>query len=562
MICKHVQDPVKAWRREHPKAGQKLDRRIEKAQHSTNDEDAQYRINIFYCTTGASAAKMASRLRENMLKVVGAQNTSSVVKKERTLNELDLTTMREGDVVLIVASSAGDGEVPLNGKRFLTRHDKPGDAKCGARFSCFGNGDTSYADTYNGAARTLDQIMTNHGCTSMLGAIFPGDSSRSNPDWTSFDEWVDCLRHVLSGKSEEKDMKQILEEKWTGAKSSGIRTATLIQSKPSKSKSMLHVALDIGDAHYRIVDHVKIFAPNPEEQTADALTALHLLPNQRLDWHEDDAITVLGEHVDLKEPFKSLDWYPGIESVKQDEVERLTNLPAGELIHDMHKSDRLSPDMTSNMCKSMRMISPRTFSAASALGANVEACNSSSNRLDLIVKVHNGGRFSDCFLSNSRAGSQLRFRITETAVGKSLEEQPTDAPLILFATGSGIGPIVAILQHRLRRKATGRISLFVGMRPGDVDLIAEILEETRSVGLIDVCEVVESNAKKERPQDRMLAYETRRVLSRKLRNPSCIVFICGNEKAAQGVKATLTEIAGNEIEETMRDRLIEEVFTT
>ena len=61
--------------------------------------------------------------------------------------------------------------------------------------------------------------------------------------------------------------------------------------------------------------------------------------------------------------------------------------------------------------------------------------------------------------------------------------------------------------------------------------------------------------------DRMLAYETRRVLSRKLRNPSCIVFICGNENAAQDAKATLTEIAGDSIEGIMGDRLLEEVFT-
>jgi hypothetical protein len=49
-------------------------------------------------------------------------------------------------------------------------------------------------------------------------------------------------------------------------------------------------------------------------------------------------------------------------------------------------------------------------------------------------------------------------------------------------------------------------------------------------------------------------------LSRKLQDPSCIVFICANEMAATAAGANLNSIADTDVKNLLGERYIEEVF--
>ena len=573
MICKHVQDPIKAWRREHPESSGISNHRPASPQDLIR-EDAQSRIHIFYCSAGASAAKMARKLRDRIQQMVVTHGRKFAVQKEKILNDLDLDGIESRDIVLVVASSTGDGEVPLNGKHFLRRQRSSRRDRISARFSCFGHGDTSYADTYNGAAKSIDQVLLDYGCQSLLGAVFPGDSSRGNPDWSSFNEWLDCINQPLIHPDEDNiaNIDQMLIEKWEDAENTDVNFATLVASRRTSDNGLLHVELDIGHASHRVVDHIKIFAPNSVSQVSRALEALGLEADDKLDWHKADAVTLLREHVDLSASFKTLDWLFDLDPMEQKECERLAQLSALDVLVEVSSTKTISSDLARLCCKDMRVICPRTFSAASYLHYPNSRTESKTNKLELVLKYHPDGRFSHHFLSQAQAGATLRFRVTETHMGKILESQSIDAPLILFATGSGIGPIRAILQHRLKEEKESsqshsadrysNISVFVGARSEDAAFVEDIVKEPLSAGLIDICEVVESNAKKERAQDRMLLEKNREILARKLRAPSCVVFLCGNEAAASGAKEILSEILGDDIEEVLGERFIEEVFIT
>jgi sulfite reductase alpha subunit-like flavoprotein len=73
------------------------------------------------------------------------------------------------DVLLIVTSTYGDGELPKAARHFYDALGPRGSSLAGQRFSVFGLGDRQYAGTFGQAARLVEQRIIEHGGIPVCG---------------------------------------------------------------------------------------------------------------------------------------------------------------------------------------------------------------------------------------------------------------------------------------------------------------------------------------------------------------------------------------------------------
>jgi sulfite reductase alpha subunit-like flavoprotein len=680
MICKHVQDPVKAWRRENSA----LPGPAQQGQAMTvrDIQGRRPRIRIFTCSAGVNAARMANKLYETMQRLVhGADGPFDVVSSQ-SLNRLDVSTSSPEDVILIIASTTGRGEIPRNAVGFLKRYESAESTTSTPRFSCFANGDSTYGDTYNAAAKVVQQLMTKLGCRPLLGDCFAGDTAINNPDWNSFNRWLENISRLIFGSKHKTMLRTGMEIQPQTTKPTDMPTATLVKVQRLSSEAIVHITLDIGDKEYQEMDHVKILAPNPDCEVERVLSAVQLSSSHTLDWHHQNAGNYLSRYVDLDHPFRTLDWYPGLNELPAQQQDYIRSAKVVQVLEEFKNKDIFTNELVERICKDMASITPRLYSAASCPeyvekdAIQEEGCG---NMLDIMVKVNPGGRFSERFLQQAQVGAKMRFGLTTPDTFKMIQTQKPNAPLIAIVTGSGIGPVRALLQRRMididrttgddhspitgrgsivnspistsplsqrqpvggnlgsyrfgnghlssnmaspgtplkrqwswgrsaqthRRRpgsisrdarasaekppprqpsaagnspisrrgsisshlaqlnvpsTLGSVSLFVGFKAEDADLIQQVIRPASHAALLDITELVPSNAAKVRVQDRLLLPHIREKLSRKLHDPSCIVFVCANELAATATGTNLDLIAGTDVRNMLGERYIEEVF--
>ncbi|KIV99280.1 uncharacterized protein PV09_09048 [Verruconis gallopava] len=626
LICKHVQDPVKAWTRESPD----FERSCDKTSSSISSSPSVSRptIQIFFCSAGVSARKMATKLHATMRKRVCGITGSFDVRSEQPLNKLDLAATGEEDIIFIISSTTGRGAIPPNAQRFIERYQSAERMTSPPRFSCFGNGDSTYGDTYNASAKVVQELMVKLGCRSLFDDYFSGDTAVRNPDWESFNRWTDAIDHLVFGAPKPtKASSSPIESKRKNMLMADMPTAMLVRKEKRHPRGLTHISLNIGDLKCHEIDHIKILPPNPEGKVAEVLDALHLKATDTLPWHRETARDFFSKYVDLDEPFKTLSWCPGFDRMSSEQQELLRRAKARDVLTDGQMRRLIMDAIVESICKDMSSITPRLYSVASCpehFRTDKVLEGGKGNVVDIMVKVNPGGRFSDTFLQQARLGDTMRFSLASPDVGKLIRAHEPSAPLIAVSTGSGIGPVRAILQrrfvdssrasgefgrlgtsgalsrepkriehapvsehrsgrssaHRRRnslggesrlpgtgrrarldaRSARGSISLFAGFKDVDSELIEHLVQPAARAGLLDIVELTPSNPEKKRVQDRMLLPETRSRLAEKLKDPSCVVFVCANEVAAEGVFANLSLIAGEDVKRLLGDRYVEEVF--
>lgn len=81
--------------------------------------------------------------------------------------------------------------------------------------------------------------------------------------------------------------------------------------------------------------------------------------------------------------------------------------------------------------------------------------------LDIHVRHTPGGLFTDRVFSNLKVGEILRF---EGPLGTFYLREESEKPIIFLASGTGFGPIKAIIEYALRRKLGRPMTLYWGCR--------------------------------------------------------------------------------------------------
>lgn len=594
MICRHVQDPVKAWRREQQKRfseigiNSRLDvgfpfpatcPRSPLGGNSAGDtieppnDDKKPNIYICFCSAASTAKKLAYDLHRRLSKTATSRYTIASVT---TLNDFN-PRKSSNSILLVIASTAGHGEMPLNGQRLLkTTIATP------MSFFIFGNGSSQYGDRYNAAAKMIQSHLLNQKATLIRDGLYAGDTAKEEPPWSKFDEWCGHIEEALNLDSSQSRQPVPRESTSRIENSTEIAstysTAKLVSCVRTHPKGIQRVILDIGEQQYDALSHVSMIVPNDSAVVKYALRMIGLSGKENVFPDSSHQVTV-GEYleafVDFDQPFMSLDWARNW-GFSRPQTNLIGRLPIREALRAFKWPWRKRTDLH-GLFAAMPLKTPRTFSVASSAG--LLASQGKNGILELLVQHREGGLVSS-FLQKARPGVCIRMKV------KSLDNESllsrTDVPVICFATGSGLAPVLSLLQHRLAMRAKlrpeddreralddnshqndreqGAMTLILGHRKSDAQMIGSVLRESIDNGIIDMLLTTPSNDHKSRAQDRVFDDIVRRRIEHELKYENAAVFVCALPEATADFARNLSALVGCDIQSALGDRYIEEVY--
>ncbi|KAL8677710.1 MAG: hypothetical protein Q9186_005894 [Xanthomendoza sp. 1 TL-2023] len=673
MISRHVQDPLNAWQREKEKSGlvskkiyirdiislRRPDLRVRSSSNycvpptwekphtsetpwrqitpdtlrfPTSSNEMQVvqdrtissalSVAVYFCSAGTFAEKVAMKLHDRVRDLSRSVSYLSVCPTVTSLDQLETLALRPGSIVLLVVSSTGQGEVPANGRRFIRMCDEMAGSRSNIpttsfRYAVYGNGDSRYAATYNGAATSIEQSLRRIGGLALAGGLFQGDTAVQDTALRALSPWWAKLQPVIQdlatgsprlrranseddyGKGPVPDSKysQTEDKALHGLRSqqllSDYHEAGVIDVTPAfrvRYQGTYLVTLDLGCISYQDMGCIQVLPVNAPAKVRRALRALGVsgstdIPLNLPKTQNPCYSAFLRGYIDLEMPFKNLDWLRILDStsVTTVPVEKLASLTSLETLEHLHQMGVLPTgrELTISICLALPILHPRTYSIASSMSyapmprastishSGIKASPSqNAHHLDILVKPFPDGRFSHTSLS-SPLPSRLRFRLLPSSAA-SILNMPATAPLTIVATGAGFAAVRCLLQRRLAatckpssrdESMEGGVSLFLGLKPADVHLFSGILNEAAAAGVLRRMFIVSSNDEGVRVHDRLVEDGIRERVKDMIVQESGWVFMCTNLKAARSTRDVFGEMLNNEGGiESMGERWVEEVF--
>ena len=555
-------------------------------------------VAIYYCSAGTIAEKLAYKLQE--WTTLFAENLPCLTCRPtiESLNSLQVSDLTADKTFLLLVSSTGHGEVPANGLGFeyMCRNQmarKLSSSSRSFKFAVFGNGDSRYASTYNQAANTIDASMKQMGGLPLLAGIWPADTAKEPLPLQALRSWWTELKPhmgskgpiLVMGSSIAEDVMQKYEDH-QGRLLSTLKDATLVNSAPkmsTKGDRSILLSLNIHNEIYREMSCIQVLPCNAPKKVEQALRALCVKGSDRMNliFDEEDPTFArfLTEYVDLERPFLELEWLRSIPFASQRNlhVESLSQTSVAEVLERVVSTD-VSPQTTRDyylqrdICLDMPLLHPKTYSVASSPSYTLnhkDSTVSSDSEVQIMVKINPEGRFSDTFLNDCAPPAFLKHRFVDSKVGPQLRENYL-APIVVVATGAGFGPVRCLLQWRIAiaRNATAAgissplpnkgISLFVGLKEYDADLVGDVIEEANAHGILDMVEVVLSNPQKQRVYQKLQVHG-RHIRDKIMRNKG-LVFVCTKGAAAKDTKSTFKNVIGGNVNKMLGERYLEEIF--
>jgi MioC protein len=113
------------------------------------------KISILFATETGSAETLADDLRADLALMHEVTVTS--------LAEFNVAAPNDADLLLVLASTYGDGELPSLAHRFYKALGSGGRPLSGRHFAVFGLGDKQYADTFGNASGLIEARMIEAG---------------------------------------------------------------------------------------------------------------------------------------------------------------------------------------------------------------------------------------------------------------------------------------------------------------------------------------------------------------------------------------------------------------
>ena len=463
MICKHVQDPVNAWSREKPdwfisakelnivanlrKTRPKMPWRsssfdssyvkppkklkveprnfvdeeipgilthdIELEPHTTNRF-----IDVYFCSAGTLAEKIAAKLHDRTKALVADIPGVEMTPTVQPLNNIQFRNVTPETILLLVISSTGEGEIPANGNNFMNlcqdvvskKHDN-----IRFRYCIYGNGDSRYSRTYNGAAKKVQQQLRRVGGIPIAGGLFPGDTAHLLTAFQALSPWWAKLQPALQDVIDDPYKLVKTHSEGAGSKASfdsfdssrgevmsqftthseqldaQFHSATLV-STSAKSQSdhpgSYLLTLDIGNKTYEDLACIQVLPLNSPSKVRKVLRALGVGASAivELDSNLERCPTYskfLSEFVDLEVPFVALKWIDSLELALEDgklDIERFNSQSVLEVLDTLDNRGHLSKltnqpfqastvsfNLCLDICLSMPLLHTRNYSIASSL---------------------------------------------------------------------------------------------------------------------------------------------------------------------------------------------------
>lgn len=601
-------------------------------------------IAIFFCSAGTIAEKLANKLHRWLKSLVKNSSGLRLCSRSKPLNSLSASDLAAENILLLIVSSTGQGELPSNGLGFPKLCENISsrrliDRTQGFRFAVFGNGDSRYSATYNGAAVKINEHLTQIGGCPLVAGVFQADTAVEPLPLSALKIWYNKLQPSIvdqpieslamavgkspaGGKHETMFVRVTpivqLGQKYEDYQDRLLSTlgkGSLVDASPGMHEDgSLLMTLDVDDNRFEEMSCIQVLPSNAPSKVNQALQWLCVKSTDHvslgLDGRNPTYASFLTDYVDLELPFSNAECLGAVESASHGGLTRasLNKLSIRNVLERLHSSivqmsDGQRCGFIEDMCQDMPLLQIRTYSIASSKHYHHPSSlhppsGSSSQEVNIMVKVLPGGRFSETFVKDSSIPASLRYRIVDSPSGATLRKNHLK-PFVVVATGAGFGPVRSLLQWRIatlrdhharqqhphpssssspspsyRRTggpgatSSSRISLFLGLKPPDVDLISDILNEAMALDLVDLLHIVLSNPSQRRVYDDLPRYADRlraKLLERHAGGGGGgggggLVFVCTNRKAAQCTRGVLERVLGGKVEAVLGERYVEEVY--
>ncbi len=565
-------------------------------QHTSQHDNKT--VAIFFCSAGTTAEKLANKLQKWVTPFV--ENLSHVSCKAvvEPLDSLKASDLTPDKIFLLVVSSTGHGAIPANGLVFeeMCHHlqaQNPPTSTEPFEYAVFGNGDSRYASTYNEAAYIINGRLKQVGGLPLTPGIWKGDTAAETLPLRALHSWWEELKPLISVKlptpaKEDKPAKDAIQQYDDQQESllSTLKDATLVIKAPetgAKGDRSLLLSLNIQSEIYEEMSCIQVLPCNSPTKVERALQALCVGESDQmnlvLDGENPTFSRFLMSFVDLELPFLELEWLKSIPLGAQRNLnaESLSHLPVAEVLERIVSTDFVQENtrgycLQRDICLAMPLLNVKTYSVASSLSYASSYKNftaSTGSELQIMVKIQENGRFSDKFLHDCTPPRFLKYRFVDSKVGPQLRENHL-APMVVVATGAGFGPVRCLLQWRI---ATARnaikagyswplprkgISLFLGLKECDADLVEDVINEAESHGILDMVEIVLSNPARRRVYEKLRDHS--KHIRGKVVKAKGLVFVCASSAAAEGTKRMFEKVIGSSVEKMIGERYLEEVY--
>ena len=581
-------------------------------------------VTVSYCSAGTLAEKVAMKLIQRLNDLAQGIGNLSVCSIVKPLDDLRISAIRPGTIVLLVVSSTGQGEVPSNGSQFIAMCDRENGKRLTApqtsfRYAIYGNGDSRYAATYNGAAHAVEQRLRQIGGLAFAGGLYQGDTAVCSTVLQALNSWWQKLRPAIQDLASDSPKLRRASSDDDFGKGPMIRTvdiqtearsrhrvrsiclrteyqtAKVAQVSPSYREHHLGtylVTLDIGSRLHEDMRCIQVLPINSPTKIRRALRALGVNGSTQicLDIPRTENASLsrfLTDYVDLESPFANLEWLQTFSTSTLTD-DRVATLPSLDFLEHLHASGHLPTEinLTYAICLALPILHPRTYSIASSLSypPTPKFPTSKSqprkaqpyqptNNLTILVKPFPTGRFSHTFLSSSAPPNPLRYRLLPSPSAEKLLTIPPTTPLIIIVTGAGFAPVRCFLQRRIaasrsqspnssnQHSKSGRISLFLGFKQADIPLFSDTLNEAAAAGLLERLCVTPSNDHGERVYDRLEDEGYREWVRGMVVDREAWVFVCMGVEGAKATRKVFEDVVGEDLGRMDEGgRFFEEVF--
>ncbi|KAF5590959.1 nitric oxide synthase [Fusarium pseudocircinatum] len=553
MICRNFRDPMKAWEKsqtsdiasESKATSNSIDNRKDTGHGNSNGKQKSHpSLLVHHCGSGNVAMLLAKKLLAYSRNHIARALNLDLFPATQSLDLLNVESLRPGDVVLLVVSTSGRGQVPKNGEKFVSQLASLAERgqSIQGRFALFGNGDSSYGHTFNNAADTIHCKLKSVNANFVLDNYFPGDAVDETPPWTQLRQWWDMLQQQLTNRGT-SDPKPFSKEHVKLVDPLKLERIFPVHAKVTGldlgRDRIRKVTLELNQSHEKPMQELLILVPNSMEKVNRVIKALHLSKKKVV--NKDTNLTYfefLRDFVDLDAPFANLAWTKDL-GLSDEILKEMLVKPVVDTVSRLPHSaiKRMDGQLA---CLSAKIQRPRVYTIASF--DDITSIDKNHSLADLLVGWIPGGRFSDVYLNSQLKHHTFRCRVLPLPEKFQQLAEDTNVPIILFATGSGVAMIRSLLQFhiylRKRRLAhscsqAANISIFVGYRPIDTEVILDSVATAANFGIVDMLSLMPSNEEKVRAQDKVFSQEfTDRVVV-KIKN-GCKVLACGGRKSVGG----------------------------
>lgn len=559
------------------------------------DEDKQDRILILYASETGTAENFARK---------AARQLQRYRPKVMAFDEYNADTLLSEKLLLVVTSTFGNGEIPSNGKKFLTwlKQQRPGSLS-ELNYSILGIGSTVY-ENFCAAGITVDKALAKAGANCIV-PLHKGDEIKGQAD--TFKQWLGLVSRVLGEDVTSADASTAAAPKlkvtFLSAAEAAVLTVEassdrgtevpvvanreLLQEVIPGSRSTRFIAFDLSstDLHYETGDHVAVYPCNPPELVQRLCDRLGVASNTYFNARyvtadgaeiEDKPSVavpttvgqVLSEELDLslREPFNDLLAYLHLTAQNPQEKYRLEMwLEILRQRDDHPDSIALKKTITDNFMSVVDLFDefpevqislaallellpkqkPRLYSISSCPLLHPQQIQVTIGVLQIKTdasKVRQG--LCSNYLAGLESGAKVRISVRTSTFRPPSDP---DAVMLMVGPGTGVSPLIAFLQHREALLQQGQqlsaACLYFGCRNYNDFLYREQLQAWQNQGVLSNLEVAFSRLGEQKLYVQNMMQQKPQDIWKLLSHPKCHYYVCGDAKMADDVFEVMLAIA-------------------